>query len=86
MLRGNHECRHLTGYFNFREECVYKYDEELYWVIMDSFDCLPISATINGKFLACHGGLSPDIGCLEDISSIDRFQEIPREGPFCDLM
>jgi len=53
---------------------------------MDSFDCLPISATLNGKFLACHGGLSPDINTLEDISSIDRFRDIPREGPFCDLM
>jgi len=86
MLRGNHECRHLTLFFNFRDECVYKYDLELWELIMDSFDCLPISATVNGKFLAIHGGLSPDIHTLEDISSINRFQEIPREGPFCDLM
>jgi len=86
MIRGNHECRHLTSYFNFKEECIYKYDEELYDAIMNSFDCLPIAATINEKFLACHGGLSPDIGHLDDIFAIDRFQEIPTHGPFCDLV
>lgn len=86
MLRGNHECRHLTAYFNFRDECVYKYDEELYELIMKSFDSLPISATVNGKFLAVHGGLSPDVNNLQDIKDINRFQEIPRKGAFCDLM
>jgi len=53
---------------------------------MDAFDALPISATINGKFFACHGGLSPDIITLEDINCIHRFQEIPAEGPLCDLL
>jgi len=86
MLRGNHECRHLTSYFNFKDECIYKYDEEIYDAVMNSFDCLPIAATINEKFMACHGGLSPDISDLDDISTIDRFQEIPKEGPFCDLL
>merc|ERR1719411_1365014 len=85
-IRGNHECRHLTSFFNFKDECLYKYNLELYDAVMDMFDCLPISATINGKFLCCHGGLSPDISTLDDIKELDRFQEVPREGPFCDLL
>jgi len=86
MIRGNHECRHLTSFFNFKDECVYKYDLDIYEAIMECFDNLPIAATINGKFLCCHGGLSPDISTLKDIEELDRFQEVPREGPFCDLL
>jgi serine/threonine-protein phosphatase 2B catalytic subunit len=86
MIRGNHECRHLTSFFNFKDECIYKYNVELYNAIMDCFDNLPIAATINGKFLCCHGGLSPDISTLGEIEELDRFMEVPREGPFCDLL
>jgi len=86
MIRGNHECRNLTQFFNFREECLYKYDLELYDAVMESFDNLPLGATINHKFLCVHGGLSPDISTLDDILDINRFRETPREGPFCDLL
>jgi serine/threonine-protein phosphatase 2B catalytic subunit len=86
QIRGNHECRHLTSFFNFKDECLYKYNLELYDAIMLMFDQLPIAATINSKFLCCHGGLSPDISTVRDIEDLDRFQEVPREGPFCDLL
>lgn len=86
MLRGNHECRQMTSFFNFREECEYKYDESVYNAFMDAFDTLPLAATINGKFLAVHGGLSPDLTSLKGITSLDRFCEPPREGPLCDII
>merc|ERR1719495_453372 len=47
---------------------------------------MPLAATINHKFLCIHGGLSPDILTLKDIMNMDRFREVPREGPFCDLL
>ena len=37
LLRGNHECRQLTTHFTFRDECISKYDEELYELILESF-------------------------------------------------
>ena len=36
--------------------------------------------------LCVHGGLSPEIRTLDQIRTIDRQQEIPHEGAFCDLM
>jgi len=86
LLRGNHECRQMTSFFNFREECEYKYDVGVYNAVMDSFDTLPLAATINGKFLCVHGGLSPELPNLKAVNGVNRFQEPPREGLLCDLL
>jgi len=86
LLRGNHECRQLTSHFNFMDECVYKYSQQVYEAVMGCFDCLPIAAVLENTFFCVHGGLSPNVKTLDDIRKLDRFREIPREGPLCDLM
>ena len=86
LLRGNHECRQMTNYFNFRQECNAKYDQDIYKRIMEVFDCLPISAIINGKFLSMHGGISPELKSVKDINKINRFSEPPKNGLFCDML
>lgn len=65
---------------------LYKYDQEIYDLFMDSFDVYPLSCVVNGKFLALHGGISPDLRTLDDIKRIDRFKEPPRQGIFWYLM
>ena len=76
----------MTQFFNFRTECLYKYDEETYELFMETFDSLPISCLVNDKFLALHGGLSPELRTLADLKNLQRFQEPPRLGLFCDIL
>eukprot|EP00741_Cyanophora_paradoxa_P011777 tig00020563_g11381.t1 len=87
LLRGNHESRQITQVYGFYDECQRKYGNANAWkYCTDVFDYLTLAAVIDGRILCVHGGLSPDIRTLDQIRTINRRQEIPHEGSFCDLM
>mmetsp|Transcript_4369 Transcript_4369/g.5642 ORF Transcript_4369/g.5642 Transcript_4369/m.5642 type:complete len:559 (+) Transcript_4369:761-2437(+) len=89
LLRGNHETRNLTEFFNFRIECLRKYNRLIYAMLMDLFDYLPLASIITnkqGRFFCLHGGLSPSLQFIEEIDRIHRIEEVPETGPMCDLL
>lgn len=50
------------------------------------FDYLPLAAVIDKSVFCVHGGLSPSINTIDEIRLIDRKQEVPHDGPMCDLL
>lgn len=87
LLRGNHESRQISQVYGFYDDCLRKYGSINPWrYCMEVFDCLPLSAVVEGRLFCVHGGLSPSINTLEEIREIDRHVEPPHEGGMCDLL
>jgi diadenosine tetraphosphatase ApaH/serine/threonine PP2A family protein phosphatase len=87
ILRGNHESRQITQVYGFYDECLRKYGSPNVWkYFTDVFDYLPLTAVVENQIFCLHGGLSPSIETLDHIRGLDRLQEVPHEGPMCDLL
>jgi len=86
LLRGNHECSSINRLYGFYDECKRRYNFKVWKTFGDCFNCLPVAAIIDDKIICMHGGLSPDLTNLEQITRIQRPTEVPDEGLLCDLL
>mmetsp|Transcript_13669 Transcript_13669/g.32670 ORF Transcript_13669/g.32670 Transcript_13669/m.32670 type:complete len:157 (+) Transcript_13669:2-472(+) len=46
---------------------------------------MPLTALVQDQIFCVHGGLSPSIDSLDQIRQLQR-EEVPHEGPMCDLL
>ena len=73
--------------YGFYDECLRKYGNANVWKFFtDTFDYLPMTAVVADRIFCLHGGLSPSIDTLDHARDLDRVQEVPHEGPMCDLV
>ncbi|KAF7357822.1 Serine/threonine-protein phosphatase [Mycena venus] len=87
LIRGNHESRAVTQNYGFYTECMRKYGSSQVWTYFtDMFDLLALSCVIDDRIFCVHGGLSPSIHSIDQIKVMDRFREVPHDGPMADLL
>ena len=87
LCRGTMETRPLTQVHGFYSECLRAYGTSEVWrCCMDVCDALTLSYIVEDRIFCVHGGLSPNVATFSDIRSIDRFQEVPHDGPMCDML
>lgn len=87
LLRGNHECANISRVYGFFDECKRRYNLKVWMNFVEVFAVLPYTALVDNKILCLHGGLSPELHHLAQLTDLKRpHGNIPTTGLLCDLL
>lgn len=56
---------------------LHKYSPAIYDACIRSFQALPVTALVDGKFFCVHGGISPELDTLKDLERVRKPGPVP---------
>ena len=87
LLRGNHEDQLINSIFGFSDECDSRLlkessgeDINVFEIINEFFEYLPLAAVIEDKILCLHGGIGGNLSSLKEIEAIERPLKVVHEA------
>ena len=72
LTRGNHETSAFLEAGKVREDILSHYDEEMYNIVVNVMNELPVAIVLGGKVLIIHGGISGPFLTLDQIRDIPK--------------
>jgi diadenosine tetraphosphatase ApaH/serine/threonine PP2A family protein phosphatase len=87
LVRGNHEQPEINRVYGFYDEVMEKYGNTRVWrMVNEVFNAFNVACLVDGRVLCVHGGISPKTLSLNQIRRLDRFQPVPENSEFCDIV